>query len=69
MALWSWGSFEKRSWPGTLLPIRGGGQEGQDLRIGHAGGLGDVVGFFLGNGAGYGDRSGERWVRGMGQSR
>lgn len=42
------------SWPGTSLPAKGGGQGGQGLRNGHAGGLGTVVDFFLGGGGQYG---------------
>ena len=36
------------------MPARGGGQGGQHLRNGHAGGLGTVVDFFLGDGGQYG---------------
>lgn len=36
------------------MPVKSGGQDGQDLRSGHAGGLGNVVGFFLGDGGGSG---------------
>lgn len=36
------------------MPVRGGGQGSQGLRSGHAGGLGNVFGFFLGGGDQYG---------------
>lgn len=36
------------------MPVRGGGQGSQGLRSGRAGGLGNVVGFFLGGGDQYG---------------
>lgn len=36
------------------MPAKGGGQWGQGLRNGHAGGLETVVDFFLGDGGQYG---------------
>lgn len=48
------GFFEEGSWPGTSVPARGRGQEGQGLRNGHAGGLGTVADFFLEDGGQHG---------------
>lgn len=36
------------------MPVKSGGQDGQDLRSDHAGGVGNVVVFFLGDGGRYG---------------
>lgn len=36
------------------MPVKIGGQDGQDLRSVHVGGLGNVISFFLGDGGGYG---------------
>ena len=48
------------------MPVRHGGQEGQDLISGHASLLGNITGFFLGNGGGYGT-SGVTWGQEWGE--
>lgn len=55
----AWGKGELRTLSGGILArniyaCQGGGQGSQGLRSGHAGGLGNVVGFFLGGGDQYG---------------
>lgn len=45
------------------MPVRGGGQGSQGLRSGHAGGLGNVFGFFLGGGDQYGTLGVTEWYQ------